>query len=77
MLYHTPVARFEKKSMKMYFKKKYQILENQSMFPKYSYYRADWFLNLFGFRVLIPRLPRVQQVIIRDFMEEIADLNVK
>ena len=34
------VSRFKKKSMKIHFKKKYQILENQSMFPQYSYYKA-------------------------------------
>ena len=27
MLYHTPAARLEKQSMKMHFKKKYQILK--------------------------------------------------
>ena len=41
----------------------------------------DW-LNSFGFKVLILRLPRVQQVIIRNFLwknlaEDIADLSVK
>ena len=34
--------------MKMHFKKKYQILENQSMFPQYSYYKAFIWLSNAG-----------------------------
>ena len=32
----------------------------------------DWFLNLLGFKVLISRLPQVQQVIIGNFRENIS-----
>ena len=32
--FRIQVSRFKKKSMKMHFKKKYQILENQSMCPQ-------------------------------------------
>ena len=32
-------SRFKKKSMKMHFKKKHQILENQIMCPQQSYYK--------------------------------------